>query len=83
MLNVSPQEKARRDQQRATSLAASESEPDLIIGAENIAKHTGQKISSVYYWHSKGMYGDAVWKAGHKTLCGSRQRLLELGKSSP
>ena len=80
MLNISPQEKRRRDRQRAAS--AAEPEPDLIVGAAEIAKVTGQKLSSVYYWASRGMYGDAVWKAGHKTLCGSRRRLSELGKKA-
>jgi hypothetical protein len=58
-------------------------EPDLVLGAENIAKLTGQKLSAVYYWASKGMYGDAVWKAGRRSLAASRQRLRNLGKQNP
>jgi hypothetical protein len=81
MLNITPRERQRRDEQRRHSLENPEPKPDLIIGARNIAHETGQKLSSVYYWFSKGMYGDAVWKAGHKTLAASRQRLLELGKA--
>jgi hypothetical protein len=29
------------------------------------------------------MYGDAVWKAGRKSLVASRRRLSELGKANP
>lgn len=58
-------------------------EPDLVFGAESIAELTGQKVSAVYYWAAKGMYGDAVWKAGPKSLVASRRRLSELGKANP
>ncbi len=80
MSDITPRERERRNQQRLHSLANPEPAPDLIIGARNIARVTGQKLSSVYYWFSKGMYGDAVWKASHRTLCGSHQRLRDLGK---
>jgi hypothetical protein len=52
---------------------------DYVFGAAAIAAVTGQTPSQVYYWFRAGLYGNAVWKAGHKTLMGSRSRLMNLG----
>jgi hypothetical protein len=48
-------------------------------GAAAIGKITNQKPSSVYYWFKRGLFGDAVWNPGGKTLVGSVAKLRTLG----
>ena len=55
---------------------------DYAFGARAIAKVTGQRVDQVYYWHKTGMYGDAVWAAGPKSLVGSIPKLRNLGPRS-
>jgi hypothetical protein len=55
------------------------SESEYVYGARAIARVTGMAPSSVYYWHRNGMFGDAVWAAGPKTLVGSVSKLRNLG----
>jgi hypothetical protein len=52
---------------------------DYAYGARAIGRITGQDVGTVYYWHKNGMYGDAVWAAGPKSLVGSVAKLKNLG----
>ena len=58
------------------------SEGEYVFGARGIARITGQKVGQVYYWHKCGMYRDAVWSAGPKSLVGSISKLRNLGPQS-
>jgi hypothetical protein len=64
---------------RKTREQQSPSESDYLYGAAAIGAVTGQTAGRVYYWYKAGLYGDAVWKAGHRTLMGSRSKLQNLG----
>jgi hypothetical protein len=54
-------------------------EGDYAYGAIAIGKITKQTRAQVYYWHNNGMYGNAVWKAGAKSLVGRISKLRNLG----
>jgi hypothetical protein len=52
-------------------------ETDLVWGAEAIGKLISRTASQVRYLYSIGFFdSDTVWKAAHKTIVGSRKRLL-------
>jgi hypothetical protein len=48
---------------------------DWVWGAEAIGDVVGRTPAQVRYLFSIGFFGDAVWKAGHKTFIGDRRRL--------
>ena len=48
---------------------------DFVWGAQAIGAILDRTPAQVRYLFSIGFFGDAVWKASHKTLVGSRQRL--------
>jgi len=50
-------------------------EGELLWGAAAIGKVIGRTASQVRYLHSIGFFGPVVWKAGAKTLVGSRRGL--------
>jgi hypothetical protein len=51
---------------------------DWIWGGEAIAKEIGCTPEQLYYLFSTGVFGDAVFKLGRKTMIASRSRLREL-----
>jgi hypothetical protein len=55
-----------------------ELEGAYVFGARAIGRVTGQTRGQVYYWHAQGMFGDAVWAAGAKSLVGNIQKLRNL-----
>jgi len=63
----------------ATLVAAnSEVNPNLVWGAEAIGREINRSAAQVRYLHSIGFFQGAVWKAGHRTYVGNRQRLRDL-----
>jgi len=71
------------DVQDDATLEAAESEvnpeSNLVWGAAAIGRETNRKPAQVRYLYSIGFYQGAVWKAGHRTYVGDRQRLRNLG----
>ena len=53
-------------------------EPILVWGADNIGKLIGRTSRQVRQLHASGFFGNAVWRAGHKTYVGNRNRLRNL-----
>jgi hypothetical protein len=51
---------------------------DWIWHGEAIAKEIGCTPEQLYYLFSQGVFGDAVFKLGRKTMVASRSRLREL-----
>ena len=54
-------------------------ESNLVWGAEAIGRVINRKPEQVRRLHQLGFFGNAVWKAGHRTLVGSLPRLRNLG----
>lgn len=52
-----------------------QTDSDVVWGREAIGKVVGLKPGQVGYLFSKGAFGDAVVKVGHKTLAGDRSKL--------
>jgi len=53
-------------------------ESNLVWGAEAIGREINRSAAQVRYLHKIGFFQGAVWKAGHRTYVGSRQRLRDL-----
>jgi hypothetical protein len=53
-------------------------ESDFLWGAEEIGQAIGRTAEQVYNMHRAGMFKTAVRKFGHRTISGSRQRILEV-----
>jgi hypothetical protein len=51
---------------------------DWVWGGEAIAEELGCTPEQLYYLFSTGIFGDAVFKLGRKTMVASRSRLREL-----
>jgi hypothetical protein len=51
---------------------------NLIWGAEAIGREINRTAAQVRYLFGIGFFRDAVWKAGHRTYVGDRQRLRGL-----
>jgi len=51
---------------------------NLIWGAEAIGREINRSAAQVRYLHSSGFFQGAVWKAGHRTFVGNRERLRAL-----
>jgi len=50
----------------------------LIWGADAIGREINRSAAQVRYLHGIGFFQGAVWKAGHRTYVGNRQRLRDL-----
>jgi hypothetical protein len=53
-------------------------ESNLVWGAEAIGREINRSAAQVRYLHSIGFFQGAVWKAGHRTYVGNRERLRAL-----
>ena len=81
-----PIRKKRRQRQIETALppnrhietAPSSDQSDWIWHGEKIAQFPGISPEKLYYLFSQGMFSDAIWKMGRKTMVASRSRLREL-----
>ena len=64
----------------AQVVAQSEVNPEsnLVWGAEAIGREINRSAAQVRYLHGIGFFQGAVWKAGHRTYVGNRQRLRDL-----
>jgi hypothetical protein len=51
---------------------------DWIWHGENIAAEIGCTVEQLYYLFSQGVFGDAIFKLGRKTMVASRSRLKAL-----
>jgi len=71
-----------RDVGNNATLVATQSEvnpeSNLIWGADGIGREINRSAAQVRYLHSIGFFQGAVWKAGHRTYVGNRQRLRDL-----
>jgi len=54
---------------------------NLIWGAAAIGAQIGRTPAQVRCLHGVGFFRGAVWKAGHRTLVGHRERLRNLGNN--
>jgi hypothetical protein len=75
----------RRAQKKAKDRAASAPDPDradFLYGADSISAFLGCSRHAVYYGLAHGIFGDGVWKAGPRSIMGSKSRLLNLGKKA-
>ena len=70
------------DVRNNATLAVAESEvnpeSNLIWGADAIGREINRSAAQVRYLHSSGFFQGAVWKAGHRTYVGNRERLRAL-----
>jgi hypothetical protein len=62
---------------------ASGSDPDLLWGGRAIGKFIARSETQVSHMFRTGVFGDAVRKASHKRLVGSRSALLALFGGKP
>jgi hypothetical protein len=71
---------SRNVENNATVVAESEVNPEsnLVWGAEAIGRETNRSAAQVRYLYGIGFFQGAVWKAGHRTYVGNRQRLRDL-----
>jgi G:T-mismatch repair DNA endonuclease (very short patch repair protein) len=71
------------DVRNNATLVAAESdanpESNLAWGAAAIGRVVNRTPEQVRRLHQSGFFGNAVWKAGHRTLVGSIPRLRNLG----
>jgi hypothetical protein len=51
---------------------------DIVWGAQAIGAEVGLTPGQVYYYHSRGSFGSAVWRFSARKLVGSRKRLRDL-----
>jgi hypothetical protein len=55
-----------------------DSENVWVWGADAIGRETNRTAAQVRYLYGIGFFKGAVWKAGHRTYVGNRQRLRNL-----
>jgi len=71
----------RRDATIEVSESATNTEQNLAWGAAAIGRVVNRTPEQVRRLHQSGFFGNAVWKAGHRTLVGSIPRLRNLGNA--